>query len=359
MWGELFDMSNKLEYRPLTIPKVQWNKKNLTETYGELVAQPLEPGFGITLGNALRRILLGSIEGSAITAVVIKGVNNEFASIPNVVEDVMQILLNIKGIVIKNSTGQSGSMTLQFKGQGIAKAGDIQLDSHLAIVNPDHIIAHVSAGGELDISFTVQSGRGYQPAQWPAGQGIQEDSQIYLDAMFSPVSKVFFDVEKTMVGKDIDYDKLTLKIHTNGAEISTDVLNYSVSVLRSQLEHFLVSTEIPFNTFSEVVEETPVVVEDEAPGLGLDAAATVDILLKPIDELELSARAHNCLINAGKKRILDLVNLSRDEALNLKNFGSKSLNEVEDSLKSLGLSFGANIKETDIKKILKVKSDED
>lgn len=359
MWGEFFNMSNKLEYRPLTIPKVQWNKKNLTETYGELVAQPLEPGFGVTIGNALRRVLLGSIEGSAITAVIIQGVNNEFASIPNVVEDVMQILLNIKGIVIKNSTGQAGSMTLQFKGQGVAMAGDIQSDSHLAIVNPNHIIANVSAGGELNIKFTVESGRGYQPAQWPAGKGIQEDSKIYLDAMFSPVSKVFFDVEKTMVGKDIDFDRLILKINTNGAETSTEVLNYSVSVLRSQLEHFLVSTEIPFNSFSETVADNAVEVEDESQNLGLDASATVDILLKPIDELELSARAHNCLINAGKKRILDLVNLSRDEALNLKNFGSKSLNEVEDSLRSLGLAFGANIKETDIKKILKVKSEED
>lgn len=352
-------MSNKLEYRPLTIPKVQWNKKNLTETYGELVAQPLEPGFGVTIGNALRRVLLGSIEGSAITAVIIQGVNNEFASIPNVVEDVMQILLNIKGIVIKNSTGQAGNMTLQFKGPGVATAGDIKSDDHLAIVNPDHIIANVSAGGELNIKFTVEPGRGYQPAQWPAGKGIQEDNKIYLDAMFSPVSKVVFDVEKTMVGKDIDFDRLILKINTNGAETSTEVLNYSVSVLRSQLEHFLVSTEIPFNSFSESVVDNKVEVETESQSLGLDASAAVDILLKPIDELELSARAHNCLINAGKKRILDLVNLSRDEALNLKNFGSKSLNEVEDSLRSLGLAFGANIKETDIKKILKVKSEED
>ena len=164
-----------------------------------------------------------------------------------------------------------------------------------------------------------------------------------------------------MISKDIDFDRLILKINTNGSELSTEVLNYSVSVLRSQLEHFLVSTEIPFNSFSEVITENKIEAEDDSQGLGLglDSAVTVDILLKPIDELELSARAHNCLINAGKKRILDLVNLSRDEALNLKNFGSKSLNEVEDSLRSLGLAFGANIKETDIKKILKVKSDED
>lgn len=345
---------SKLEYRPLTIPKVQWNKKNLTETYGELVVQPLEPGFGVTFGNSLRRVLLGAIEGSAVTSVTIKGINNEFSSIPNVVEDVMQVLLNIKGVILKNSTGQAGTMTLQFKGEGIAKASDIKIDDHLEIINPDHVIANVSSGGDLDITFVVESGRGYQAAQWPLGKGTQEGGRIYLDAMFSPVTKVFFDIEKTMVGKDIDYDKLTVKIYTNGAEIPTEVLNYSVSVMRSQLEHFLVSTEIPFNDFSEVVEEESTEVEEDAQSLGLDTA-TVEILLKPIDELELSARAHNCLISAGKLRILDLVNLSRDEALHLKNFGSKSLNEVEDSLKSLGMGFGADIKEADIKKILKVK----
>lgn len=351
-------MSNKLEYRPLTIPKVQWNKKSLTANYGELVAQPLEPGFGITFGNALRRVLLGSIEGSAVTSVIIKGVNNEFASLPNVVEDIMQILLNIKGIIVKNSTGQAGEMSVHFKGAGVVKASDLKVSEHLTIVNPAHEIANVSAGGELDIQFFVESGRGYQPAQWPLGKGIQEDDRIYLDAMFSPVSKIFFDVEKTMVGKDIDFDKLTVKIFTNGAETPTDALNYAVSVLRSQLEHFLVSTEISFNEFSKVTVEEPVSSKEETSGLGLDSR-TVEILLKPIDELELSARAHNCLISAGKKRILDLVNLSREEALNLKNFGSKSLNEVEESLHSLGLSFGADIKEADIKKILKSKSEED
>jgi DNA-directed RNA polymerase subunit alpha len=240
----------------------------------------------------------------------------------------------------------------------VLKASDLKMSDHLTIVNPAHEIANVSVGGELDIQFFVESGRGYQPAQWPLGKGIQEDDRIYLDAMFSPVSKIFFDVEKTMVGKDIDYDKLTVKIFTNGAETPTDALNYAVSVLRSQLEHFLVSTEISFNEFSKVVVEEPVSSKEETSGLGLDSR-TVEILLKPIDELELSARAHNCLISAGKKRILDLVNLSREEALNLKNFGSKSLNEVEESLHSLGLSFGADIKEADIKKILKSKSEED
>lgn len=347
-------MNTKVEYKPLTIPQVKWNVKTLTSTYGELVAQPLEPGFGITLGNALRRVLLSAVEGSAVTSVIIKGVNNEFSSIEHVVEDTMQVLLNIKEIVIKNTEGRSGTMRLQVGGEKVATVADIKADSHLELVNKDHVIAHVSAGGDLDIEFFVESGRGYKPAQWPLGQALQEDNRIFLDAMFSPVAKVNFDVEKTRVGKDIDYDKLILKIFTDGSEAPEDVLHYSVSVLRTQLEHFLAKPEIAFNDISSKPEEVVAEEEDEVQELGLEGVP-VELLLKPIDELELSARAHNCLISAGKKRILDLVNLSEDEALKLKNFGRKSAREVKESLKSLGLSFGMNIKESDIKRLLKNK----
>jgi DNA-directed RNA polymerase subunit alpha len=165
------DLMSKKEYQPLTIPKLEWNKKTLSHTHGDLIAQPLEPGFGITLGNALRRVLLGGVEGSAVTSVIIKGVNNEFSSIPGVVEDTMQLVLNIKGLVIKNKTGQSGKLSLNIKGQNQVTAGDIEaLDDHLEIVNKDYVLAHVSDGGELDIEFFVNSGRGYQTAQWPVGE---------------------------------------------------------------------------------------------------------------------------------------------------------------------------------------------
>lgn len=339
---------NKKEYRPLIIPKLSWNKKVLTDTYGELVAQPLETGFGTTLGNAIRRVLLGGVEGSAVTSVIIKGVNNEFSTLPGVIEDTMQLILNIKGIVIRNKEGKPGTMRLHVKGDAVARVADIQADEHLELVNKDHILANVSVDGELEIEFFVETGRGYQVANWPAGKALQEDGRIYLDAMFSPIRKVMFDVEKTRVGKDIDYDKLTLRIYTDGSENPLDVLHYAVSVLRTQLEHFLISAEIPFNEISKAPEEVKKQEPVELEHYGLKGISP-ELLLKPIDELELSVRAHNCLINAGVKRIIDLVNLSEDEGLKIKNFGRKSLNEVKESMKAFGLGFGMNIKESDLK----------
>lgn len=343
-------MDKRRDYKSLTIPKLIWNKKELTNAYGELVAQPLEPGFGITLGNAIRRALYGGVEGCAVTSVVVKGVNNEFSSLPGVVEDAMQLILNIKNIVVRSKDGKPGTMRLNVKGEGVARVADIQADENIELVNLEHVLAHVSANGELDIQFFVEPGRGYQSAQWPVGKALQEDGRIYLDAMFSPIRKVTFDVEKTRVGKDIDYDKLILRIQTDGSENPLDVLHYAISVLRTQFEHFLLSAEIPFNQISAAPEPEKIaepVVYDE---LGLKGIS-VDLLLKPIEELELSVRAHNCLINAGIKRVIDLVNLSRDEALKIKNFGRKSLNEVEESLKAFGLSFGMNINESKLQKV--------
>lgn len=347
---------DKKEYKPLTIPRLSWNKKELTDIYGELIAQPLEPGYGITLGNSLRRILLSSVEGSAVTSVIIKGVNNEFSVVDGVVEDTMQLILNIKEIVIRNKEGKPGKMHLKLKGESIARVADIKADSHLELINPSHVIGHVAPGGELDIEFFVESGRGYRPAQWPDDKAFLEDGRIYLDAMFSPIRKVIFDVEKTRVGGDIDYDKLSLKIHTDGSENPIDVIHYSVSVLRTQLEHFLSSSEIPFNQISAMPEEEKELEPVELDQLGLKGVP-IDLLLKPIDELELSVRAHNCLINAGIKRVIDLVNMPEDDILRIKNFGRKSLTEVKESMKAFGLSFNMNIKETDLKKVLKDKEE--
>lgn len=348
---------SKKQYQPLTIPRLSWNKNSYSPTYGEFVAQPLEPGFGITLGNALRRVLLGGVEGSAVTSVIIAGVNNEFAPLKGVVEDTMQVVLNCKGLIVKSKTGEPGSMTLKVKGEHIARASDIVADEHLEIVNKDHIIAHVADQGVLDIQFFVESGRGYCPAQWPIGQALQEDGRIYLDALFSPVVKVTFEVEKTRVGKEIDYDKLTMAVTTDGSESPAEVVHYSVSVLRTQFEHFLVTAEIPFNQLSPGVEDQPLE-EDSMVEESALKGVPLELLLKPIDELELSVRAHNCLISSGIKRVIDLVNLSEDEGLKIKNFGRKSLNEVKDAMKSFGLSFGMNIKESSIKKLLEGKDKE-
>jgi len=344
-------MTKKREYKPLIIPQLKWEKKTLSETCGELVVQPLEPGFGITIGNSLRRILLSGVEGSAVTSVVIKGVNNEFSAITGVVEDAMQVVLNIKNIVIRNTEGKPGKMRLIKNGEGQATVADIVADEHLELINKDYVIANVAFDGELDIEFFVESGRGYQSAQWPAEKPYQEDGRIHLDAMFSPIRKVMFDIEKTRVGEAIDYDKLILRIHTNGSENPVDALHYAVSILRTQLEHFLESTEIPFNEISRLpegkVEKIPLKTNDSVL-----KGVPVELLLKPIEELELSVRAHNCLLNAGINRVIDLVNVAEEDALKIKNFGRKSLNEVKESMKAFGLSFGMNINEESVKKIL-------
>lgn len=345
-------MVDKKEYQPLKIPRIAWSKESLTATHGQLIAQPLEAGFGLTLGNALRRVLLGGVEGVAVTSVIIQGVNNEFSPLPGVIEDTMQLLLNIKQLVVKSKNGKPGTMRLRVQGQAVVTAADIEPDDNIILVNKDLVLAQVAEDGILDIEFFVNSGRGYQQAQWPMSSGLQPDGRIYLDAMFSPIRKVTFDVEKTRVGGDIDYDKLILTVQTDGSENPVEVVHYAVSVLRTQLEHFLTATEIPFNSMVNAeVQEVPEASADQTTATIKNIP--IDLLLKPIDELELSVRAHNCLINAGIKRILDLVNLSEDEGLKIKNFGRKSLDEVKESMKSFGLSFGMDIKESDIKKIMK------
>lgn len=340
-------------YRPLTIPKIAWDKKTLTNNYGELVAQPLEPGFGITFGNTLRRVLLGGVEGAAVTSFIIKGINNEFSTIPGFEEDAMRLALNIKQIIVHSKTGMPGTMRVHKVGEGIVRVSDIIADEHLMLINKDHIIAHIAADGTCDIEFFVETGRGYQAAQWPADKPYQDDGRIYIDAMFSPITKVMFDVEKTRVGKDIDYDRLIMRVTTDGTINPLDALHYAVSVSRSQLEHFSVATEIPFN----LISTEPKKVESEKKEVQETTTTTlhgvpIELLLKPIDELELSVRAHNCLKNNGINRIIDLVNLSEDELLHIKNFGRKSLNEVKDSVKAFGLFFDMKIKEEDIEKMV-------
>ena len=346
------------KYKPLTIPKLQWDKNKSSDRVGELVIQPLEPGFGITLGNALRRVVLSSIEGCAVTSVIIKGANNEFASLQGVVEDLLHILLNLKEIVVKNNTGESGKMQLKVSGKDkpVATVGDITTDEHLEVVNKDFVLAHLAPDGELEIDFFVEMGRGYVPAKWPYGVSLQKDDRIYLDAKFSPIERVEYHVEKTRVGQDIDYDKLILTVYTDGSIHPQDVVHYGTSVLRTQLEHFLTATEIPFNEISTAEEQesgNETLLEIGGPTEGLP----VELFLKPIDELEFSVRAHNCLIGAGIKRVIDLVNLSEEDVLKIKNFGRKSLREVKEILGAFGLRLGMNVKELDLKKVIKEQED--
>ena len=345
----------KSTYKPLILPKLGWDKSSMTSSFGKLIAQPLEPGFGVTLGNALRRSLLGAIEGSAVTSVIVKGVNNEFSTLPGLVEDVMQMVLNFKQIVIKNKTNSPTVMKLNITAgdsERTVTVADIVADENIELINKDYVLAHLAVHASLEVEMFVESGRGYQLAQWPIGSTLDKDNRVYLDAMFSPVRNVSINVEKTRIGKDIDYDKLTLEIITNGAESPVDVVNYGVSVLRTQLENFLMEDEIPFNDISAPAEQNislldEDVADDELKDLPLE------VLLKSIDELELSARAHNCLANANINRVIDLVNVSEDDSLRIKNFGRKSLDEVKDVLRSLGLHFGMNLKEDSVLKALK------
>lgn len=348
---------SKSMYKPLTIPTLGWDKKSMNSTFGRLTAQPLEPGFGITLGNALRRALLGAIEGSAVTSVIIKGVNHEFSTIPGVVDDVMQILLNIKQIVIKNKENLPGTLKLSVSGdqKSVVTVADMVGDAHFELINKDHVIASLAHDGKLEIEFFVESGRGYQVAQWPVGTALAEDGRMYLDAMFSPVRSVSMTVEKTRVGKEIDYDKMMLEITTNGAETPVDVLNYAVSVLRTQLENFLIDKEIPFNELSASDDDQAVMQSEDVDDTGIQDLP-VEALFKSIDELELSARAHNCLANANINRVIDLINLSEDDSLRIKNFGRKSLDEVKEVLKAMNLHFGMNVKEETAAKALKRKT---
>lgn len=342
-----------MNYKPLTLPSLSWNKKVSSEDFGELVVQPLEPGFGITLGNALRRVLLASVEGSAVSSVIIKGVNNEFSTIKGVNEDTLSVLLNIKGLIVKNKTGQPGRMHLSVKGPGVATAGSIKADDHLEVLNKDHLIANLGRDADLEIEFFIETGRGYRTAQWPFGKSVQEDNRIYLESMFSPVRRVEYSIEKTRVGQQIDYDKLVMRIYTNGAVSPQDVVHYGTSVLRTQFEHFLEANEIPFNDISaqsgEVPEFVASKVDPESPTRGLP----VELFLKPIDELEFSVRAHNCLVGAGIRRVIDLVNLTDEDVLKIKNFGRKSLREVKEILVAFGLHLGMNVKELDLKKAIK------
>jgi DNA-directed RNA polymerase subunit alpha len=344
-------------YQPLTLPTLSWEKKSLTENYAELVAQPLEPGFGITLGNAMRRAILSSVEGAAVTSITIDGVNNEFSSVDGVVEDVLQIVLNIKQIIIKNKTGLPGKMVLDFVGKGCVKVKDIKPDAHLELVNKDQVIANLSEKSSLKITFFVDNGRGYVPAQWPTDVSLQPDGRIYLDAMFSPIKNVAFEVSKTRVGQDMDYDKLVMNVETDGTVSPSEVISYAASVLRSQLELFLTCEEIPFGEISKIGADVELEAGTEVVTGGPTQGVSVDLFLKSIDDLELSVRAHNCLVSSGVKRVIDLVNMSDEDILKIKNFGRKSLKEVKEVLNAFGLRFGMNVRELDLKKAIKKKTE--
>ena len=302
--------------------------ESLTATYGKFTAQPFERGFGVTVGNALRRILLSSIPGAAITAVRIEGVLHEFSTISGVVEDVTDILLNLKSIPLKLAGTEPKTMTLKMTGPATATASEIVHDADVEILDMTIPIASLDRDGKLDVEMIVKNYRGYIPADQNFDETLSID-YIPLDSSHSPIKKVNYRVEPARVGKRIDYENLTLEIWTTGAVAPIEALAQAAKILRDHLVIFL-------NVVDEPLEKEPAAAKREIPYM-----SQMDILSKPIEHLELSVRSNNCLRSAGIEKIYELVQKTEEELLKTKNFGRKSLSEIKETLTNLGL--GLNI----------------
>jgi DNA-directed RNA polymerase subunit alpha len=309
-----------------------------TEKYGKFSAQPFERGYGITIGNSLRRILLSSIKGAAITNIRIQGVLHEFSTIPGVVEDVTDIILSLKSVPLKLTGEGPKTVTLKKRGPSEATASDIEHDSDIEILDPDIHIASLDEDGELEIEMLVEENRGYVTAD----QNFKEDLSldfIPVDSSHSPVQKVNYRVESARVGKRIDYENLTLEIWTTGAVSPTDALSQASKILRDHLVIFL-----------NIVDE-PAETERAASKKELPYFSQIDILSKSIDHLELSVRSNNCLKSAGIEKIYELVQKTEDELLKTKNFGRKSLTEIKETLQELSLGLNLELPEKLLEKI--------
>jgi DNA-directed RNA polymerase subunit alpha len=302
----------------------------LTDTYGKFIAKPLERGYGITLGNSLRRVLLSSINGAAIVAVRIEGVEHELSTITGVKEDVTDIILNLKQVNIRYLGENDARIILKSKGDGILRAGDIQASSDVEILNPDQHIATIGEDGSLSMEMIVRHGRGYVSADANRTETIPT-GYIVTDSIFAPVRRVAYNVSNARVGQMTDYDKLTLEVWTNAAVRPDDALAYAAKILKEQLTIFInfdESEEVEARGSEEAIEARPQLNEN---------------LFKTVDSLELSVRAANCLENANIKYIGELVTKTEAEMLKTKNFGRKSLNEIKDILAEMGLSLGMKI----------------
>ncbi len=302
--------------------------ETMSDKYGRFQAQPFERGYGITVGNALRRILLSSITGAAITAVRIRGVLHEFSTLPGVVEDVTDIILNLKSIPLKLRGDEPKRMTIKKGGPAEVKSSDIAHDTDIEILNPDIHVASLDTDGTLEIEMIVKNGRSYIPADQNFDEELSLDF-IPLDSSHSPVLKVNYKVDPARVGKRIDYERLVLEIWTTGAIRPADALSQAAKIMRDHLGIFL-------NIVDEPLEKEQAPTKKEIPYLG-----QADVLAKTIDHLELSVRSNNCLRSAGIERIYELVQKTEEELLKTKNFGRKSLAEIKETLGNLGL--GLNI----------------
>jgi DNA-directed RNA polymerase subunit alpha len=323
----LGDLKTK-NWRELIRPKsIVIDEENHNNFYGKFVCEPLERGFGITIGNALRRILLSSLQGAAIVSVKFDDVVHEFSTIPGVMEDVTEIILNLKEVNLRLIDTEQAVIRLSRQEEGLVKAGDIESNDQIEILNPEQPIATLSKKGKLNMEMVVKMGKGYVPAENDT-KGNQAIGVIYIDASFSPIKKVNYVVTNARVGQITDYDKLTVEIWTNGSVLPEDAIAYSAKILKEQMT--------PFINFDE--EPEPVEMEEEEEG-----AKYNENLFRPVSELELSVRSANCLKNAEITLIGELVQKTESEMLKTKNFGRKSLNEIKTILSEMGLYLGMKL----------------
>jgi len=315
-------------WRDLIRPKgITIDTESATDFYGKFVCEPLERGFGITIGNSLRRVLLSSLQGAAITAVRLEGALHEFTTVPDVVQDVSDIILNLKEVVFHASSAKTYTVRVDKEGPGPVFAKDIQLVDGLAILNPDHLIAVLDKKGPLSMELTVNVGRGYVPAERNK-TATMPIGTIPIDALFSPIRKVNYTVQNARVGQVTDYDKLTLEVWTNGAVSPTDAVAFAAKILKEQLSIWI--------NFEESEETSYTASSDSDEPIN-------ENLFRSVEELELSVRSANCLQNANIQLIGELVQRSEQDMLKTKNFGRKSLKEIKEILQNMGLSLGMKI----------------
>lgn len=323
----------RIRWRGLELPSiVQCEQSSLTSTYGKFTAEPFERGFGVTVGNSLRRVLLSSLEGSAVTQIKIHGAQHEFTTLPGVVEDATDIVLNVKSLVVKNHSESTKVVRLEKNSKGVVTAADIQPDAAVEIVNPQHAICTLTSDVPFVMEMVIENGRGYVPAH-EHSPNVQEIGIIPIDAVFSPVVRVRYEIEETRVGQKTNYDKLTLEIWTNGTVSPEAALVESAKILRKHLN--------PFVQYAEL--GTAVHAEGRRLGMGGGDAALEAKLNLSLAELNLSVRATNCLESENINTVRDLVQKSEDQLLDVRNFGETTLNEVREKLTELGLRLGMRI----------------
>jgi len=314
---------------------IRFNEDTLTNTYGKLIAEPLERGFGTTLGNALRRVLLSSIEGAAVTAVKIPGAFHEFSTIKGAKEDVVEIILNIKKLRFKLYANAKKIATIKVKGPQNVTGSNIQGDASFEVLNPEQLIATLDKDATFEAEMYINKGKGYVPAELNKEENLPVD-MIAVDSVFTPLKKVNFTVEKARVGRATDYDRLVMEIWTDGSITPEKAISQAASIVIEHLKLFVLEEEQEEEENISIEESNLVYSASEDPIFNVN-------LLKSLEELELSVRSYNCLMNADIKTIADLVQKTEQEILRTKNFGRKSLNEIKEILYGMGLRLGMRV----------------